>query len=41
MLALETGMRRGELLALKWSNIDLKARLARLVALKNGHGRLA
>jgi integrase len=39
MLALETGMRRGELLALEWSNIDLKARLVYLTISKNGHGR--
>lgn len=39
MLALETGMRRGELLALEWSNIDLDARLANLLTSKNGHSR--
>lgn len=39
MLALETGMRRGELLALEWSAIDMKARIARLATSKNGHGR--
>jgi len=39
MLALETGMRRGELLALEWSNIDMNARLAVLSISKNGYGR--
>lgn len=39
MLALETGMRRGELLALEWSNIDLSARLAVLMISKSGYGR--
>ncbi|WP_280950115.1 site-specific integrase [Methylobacterium radiotolerans] len=39
MLALETGMRRGELLALEWNNIDLDRRLASLATSKNGHGR--
>lgn len=38
-LALETGMRRGELLALEWANIDVKARLAHLETSKNGFGR--
>lgn len=40
-LAVETGARRGELLALQWRDIDLKARTARLLdgATKNGHGR--
>lgn len=39
ILALETGMRRGELLALEWSSVDLKAGLAHLKTSKNGHGR--
>jgi site-specific recombinase XerD len=39
ILALETGMRRGELLALEWNNIDVKARLAHLEISKNGFGR--
>jgi integrase len=39
ILALETGMRRGELLALEWCSVDLKAGLAHLKTSKNGHGR--
>lgn len=41
-LALETGARRGELLALRWPSIDLKKRTARLDAgtTKNGHARV-
>ncbi|MDD2991809.1 MAG: site-specific integrase [Zoogloea sp.] len=40
-LALECAARRGELLALKWRNIDLAARTARLDGMdtKNGFGR--
>jgi integrase len=38
-LAIETGMRRSELLALKWENIDLKSRLASLYGTKNGDNR--
>lgn len=41
-LAVETGARRGELLALTWSNIDIKRRTARLPSgtTKNGHARV-
>lgn len=41
-LAVETGARRGELLALTWANIDIKRRTARLPSgtTKNGHGRV-
>lgn len=41
-LAVETGARRGELLALRWAEIDLKRRTARLPAgtTKNGHARV-
>lgn len=39
-LALETAMRRGELLALRWSEIDLQARTACLQLTKNGRSRL-
>src|SRR3954451_11711209 len=39
-LALETGMRRGELLSLKWSEIALFARLVRVATSKNGHPRI-
>lgn len=38
-LALETGMRRGELLALHWENVDLKAHTAFLEITKNGDSR--
>lgn len=37
--ALETGMRRGEILGLVWANIDLKARTAAILQTKNGHAR--
>ena len=37
--ALETGMRRGEMLALKWSNLDLINRTAFLPLTKNGESR--
>ena len=37
--ALETAMRRSELLALTWSDIDLESGIARLLEGKNGHGR--
>ena len=39
LFALETGMRRSELLSLTWSNVDLSKRVARLVDTKNGEGR--
>lgn len=38
-LALETAMRRGELLSLRWENIDLQARTAFLPDTKNGESR--
>jgi integrase len=38
-LALETAMRRGELLSLAWDNIDLKRRTAHLPVTKNGEAR--
>lgn len=38
-LALQTAMRRGELLALRWENIDLHARTAHLPLTKNGRPR--
>lgn len=39
VLALETAMRRGELLALRWDLIDLKRRIAHLPVTKNGQPR--
>jgi len=37
--ALETGMRRSEILGQVWENIDLKARTAAIHQTKNGHAR--
>jgi integrase len=39
ILAVETGMRRGELLALEWKHIDLGNRVAHLPLTKNGESR--
>lgn len=38
-LALETAMRRGELLSLRWEYIDVESRTAHLINTKNGEGR--
>jgi integrase len=38
-MAIETAMRRGELLSLRWIDIDLQKRTARLHATKNGESR--
>jgi len=38
-LAIETGMRRGELLGLLWDNVDLERRAAFLPVTKNGESR--
>lgn len=38
-LAVETGMRRGELLSLTWEHIDLERRVAHLPLTKNGSSR--
>lgn len=38
-LAVETGMRQGEILGLRWKNIDLDSRLALLPLTKNGSSR--
>lgn len=39
IFAIETGMRRGEILSLMWDNVDLQKRVARLLDTKNGEGR--
>jgi integrase len=39
IVAIETGMRRGELLSLTWANIDLQERVAHLELTKNGSSR--
>lgn len=39
IIALETAMRRGELLSLKWEDVDLTARVAQLHDTKNGEHR--
>ena len=39
-LALQTAMRRGELLALRWEHVDFEAQTAYLPTSKNGHPRL-
>ncbi len=38
-MAIETGMRRSEILGLRWSEVDLCARKARLSRTKNGYPR--
>jgi integrase len=37
--AIETAMRRGEILDLRWENIDLISRMARIPKTKTGHPR--
>lgn len=39
VLALNTGMRRGEILGLKWRNIDIKRNIITLLETKNGERR--
>jgi integrase len=39
-LALKTAMRRGELLALRWENVNLEAQTAFLPMTKNGSARI-
>ena len=38
-LAVETAMRRGELCAMQWEHVEIKARTAHLPHTKNGHAR--
>jgi integrase len=38
-LAVETAMRRGEIVAMRWEHVDLKRRVAHLPATKNGSAR--
>jgi integrase len=38
-LAVETAMRRGELLALQWQHVDFQTRTAHIPVTKNGHSR--
>ena len=40
VLALSSGMRRGEMLGLRWGDIDFQTGTIRLAETKNGHGRL-
>lgn len=39
VLAIETGMRRGELLSIRWKDVDLTAPTIRILKTKNGHPR--
>ncbi|RDI62007.1 tyrosine-type recombinase/integrase [Microvirga subterranea] len=38
-LAIETGMRRGELLSVRWKDVDMTAPTIRILKTKNGHPR--
>jgi integrase len=38
-LAIETGMRRGELRSIRWKDVDQTARTIRILKTKNGHPR--
>ncbi len=38
-MALETGMRRGEIVAIQWSDVDFQANLIHIAHAKNGFGR--
>ncbi|UUP19089.1 site-specific integrase [Nitratireductor thuwali] len=40
LFALETGMRRGEILGMVWRNIDLQRRFVKILETKNGHPRI-
>jgi integrase len=39
LMAVETGMRRGELLSIEWANVDERSRTVSLATTKNGHPR--
>jgi integrase len=39
LFAVETGMRRGELVATRWSDVDLEGRTLHILMAKNGHAR--
>jgi integrase len=39
LMAIETGMRRSELLSMKWADVDQKSRTVYLAITKNGHPR--
>ncbi|MBM1170354.1 site-specific integrase [Microvirga arabica] len=39
IVAIETGMRRGELLSITWADVDLNARIVHLTRTKNGESR--
>ena len=40
LFALETGMRRGEILSLKWLDVDMKRKLITVDNTKNGYPRI-
>ncbi|WP_230534366.1 tyrosine-type recombinase/integrase [Microvirga roseola] len=40
ILAVETGMRRGELLSIRWDDVDASARTIKILTTKNGHPRV-
>lgn len=40
VLATETGMRRGELLSIRWVDVDLSNRIVRVLKTKSGHPRI-
>jgi integrase len=39
LFAIETGMRRGEIVSIRWKDVDLQRRSVRLTQTKNGHPR--
>ena len=39
LFAIETGMRRGEIVSIRWRDVDLQRRSVRLTQTKNGHPR--